>query len=188
MFPNGRSVMKERSKIIASGLLVAVMAAHARAGNGDANEVPEALKAPAGQVLAVAARGSGAQIYECAAAKDDPMHFSWTLKAPEATLRSKSGKPLGKHYAGPTWEGTDGSKVIGELVAKVDSPDAASIPWLLLRAKSTSGSGIFGAISSIQRLRTVGGKPPASGCDKDRSGKEARVPYSADYLFYAPTP
>jgi hypothetical protein len=181
--------MKERSILgAASGLLIAMMAGHASAGGLDTSAVPEALKVPAGQVLAISVRAAGAQIYACTADKDDPTRFSWTLKAPEATLRDKSGKPLGKHYAGPTWEAADGSKVVGEVVAKTDAPDAAAIPWLLLRAKSTSGTGIFSTIASIQRLRTVGGKAPANGCDKDRSGKEARVSYSAQYLFYTAQP
>jgi len=180
--------MKERDILgVACGLLMAVMAEQASAG-GQVRAVPEELKVPAGQVLAISARAVGAQIYACTADKDDPTRFSWILKAPKATLRDKSGKPLGKHYEGPTWEAADGSKVVGEVVAKTDAPDPGAIPWLLLRAKSTSGTGIFSTVASIQRLRTVGGKPPADGCDKDRSGKEARVSYSAQYLFYTARP
>jgi hypothetical protein len=166
-------------------LLTMTVAVHAHAGGqGAADAVPDGLQPAAGQVLALEARATGVQIYECKAAKDDPVQFSWTLKAPEADLKDPSGKPVGKHYAGPTWEASDGSKVMGEVVAKRDAPDAGSIPWLLLRAKSTSGSGVFGAIASIQRLRTVGGSPPANGCDSSQSGKELRVPYSAVYRFY----
>jgi hypothetical protein len=180
--------MKERSILVAaSGLLIAAMTGLANADDA-ATSAPAALKAPAGQVLAISARGAGVQIYTCTADKDDPTRFSWTLKAPEATLRDKSGKLLGKHYAGPTWEATDGSKVVGDVAAKDAGPDASAIPWLLLRAKSTSGTGIFSAVASIQRLRTVGGKAPANGCDQGQSGKEARVPYSAEYLFYTARP
>ncbi|HWJ34508.1 MAG TPA: DUF3455 domain-containing protein [Steroidobacteraceae bacterium] len=182
--------MKERSAVLASGLLAVLVASPAGAGTGHVGTktVPDELKAPAGQVLAISARAVGVQIYECAAAKDDPTQFLWTLKAPEAELRYRSGKPLGKHYAGPTWEAGDGSKVVGELVAKRDAPDGTAIPWLLLRAKSTSGTGVFTAVASIQRLRTVGGKAPASGCDRTQAGREARVSYSAEYLFYAAGP
>jgi Protein of unknown function (DUF3455) len=176
--------MKELSTAVVSVLLIALIAGHARARDVDSNTVPEALKAPAGQVLAISAHAVGVQIYECMAAKEDPTHFSWTLKAPEAELRDRSGKRLGKHYAGPTWEASDGSKVVGEVLAKSDAPDATAIPWLLLRAKSTSGTGVFSTVLSIQRLRTVGGKPPATGCDQTQSGKEARVSYSAEYRFY----
>jgi Protein of unknown function (DUF3455) len=167
----------------ASTLLTTMVAAHAAAEAG-IDAIPEALRPPAGQVLALEARATGVQIYECKAAKDDASQFSWTLKAPEADLKDRSGKAVGKHYAGPTWEAGDGSKVIGELVAKHDAPGASAIPWLLLRAKSTSGSGIFSAIASIQRLQTSGGAAPASGCDSSQSGKESRVQYSAVYRFY----
>src|SRR5260221_1354760 len=167
----------------ASALLAAMVATPAVAETGT-DEIPDGMRPPAGQVLALATRATGVQIYECKAAKDNPAQFSWTLKAPEAELKDLSGKPVGKHYAGPTWEASDGSKVMGEVVAKRDAPDATSIPWLLLRAKSTSGSGIFSAIASVQRLQTSGGSPPASGCDSSQSGRESRVPYSAVYRFY----
>jgi hypothetical protein len=187
-FVRAEYLMKERSIMVAAaGLLIAAMAGLAN-GDDAATNAPEALKAPAGQVLALSARAAGVQIYACTADKDDPTRFSWTLKAPEAALRDKSGQPLGKHYAGPTWEATDGSKVIGDVVAKDAGPDPAAIPWLLLRAKSTSGTGVFSAVASIQRLRTVGGKAPANGCDQAQSGKETRVPYSAEYLFYTAQP
>jgi hypothetical protein len=130
----------------------------------------------------------GVQIYECTAGKDDSMRYSWTLKGPEAELRDKSDRKLGKHYAGPTWEANDGSKVVGDVVARDDGPDGPAIPWLLLRAKSTSGTGVFSAVLSIQRLHTRGGKAPEGGCDQTQSGKEARVPYTADYYFYAARP
>jgi hypothetical protein len=169
-------------------LLIAAMAGMGSAAAVETDAAPQALEAPSDQVLAVAARGVGVQIYECVAAKDDPSHFSWTLKAPEAVLQLASGATLGKHYGGPTWEAADGSKVIGEVVAKLDAPDGTAIPWLLLRAKSTSGPGQFSAIKSIQRLRTVGGKAPATGCDQTQSGKEARVPYSAQYRFFTARP
>jgi hypothetical protein len=164
-------------------LLVATAAAHSGAEPG-IDMIPDGLQPPSGQVLALAVQGTGVQIYECKAAKEDPSRFSWTLKAPEADLKDLSGNFVGKHYAGPTWEASDGSKVVGEVVAKHDAPDPASIPWLLLRAKSTSGSGLFSAIASIQRLQTSGGSAPALKCDNSQSGKESRVPYSALYRFY----
>jgi hypothetical protein len=103
-------------------------------------------------------------------------------------LKASSGKPLGKHYTGPTWEAADGSKVVGEVVAKHDAPDASAIPWLLLRAKSTSGNGIFSVVTFVQRVQTIGGAPPANGCDSSQSGKESRVPYAAVYRFYKAPP
>ncbi|MGA2187382.1 MAG: DUF3455 domain-containing protein [Steroidobacteraceae bacterium] len=180
--------MKLNAQAAWSTLLCVLMARIAGAAGIETPALPQALKVPADQVLAIAARGVGVQIYECVAAQDDPSRYSWTLKAPEAVLRLKSGATLGKHYAGPTWEATDGSRVIGEVAAKLDAPNGTAIAWLLLRAKSTSGAGKFSAITSIQRLRTVGGKAPAAGCDQTRSGQEVRVRYSAEYRFFTARP
>jgi Protein of unknown function (DUF3455) len=145
--------------------------------------IPEVIKAPAGDKLAVTVTAKGVQIYECHAKKDDPTQFEWAFKAPEAELFDASGKKVGKHYGGPTWESLDGSKVIGEVKGKFDSPDG-SIPWLLLAAKKTEGTGVFGKVTSIQRISTEGGKAPAGGCDAAHSGTELRVNYNATYLFY----
>jgi uncharacterized protein (DUF2147 family) len=182
--------MHSTSAGVVAAMLMALLAGDAGAAAaeaGDANPIaiPAALNVPAGQILTLSARGVGVQIYACAAAKQDPTQYSWTLKGPEADLRDPSGKSLGRHYGGPTWEAGDGSKVIGELVAAGDAPEPGAIPWLLLRAKATSGPGVFSHIVSIQRLRTVGGKAPPSGCDQARAGQETRVPYSAEYRFYS---
>jgi uncharacterized protein DUF3455 len=170
--------------ILATGTLFASAASEF----GTAPTVPENLKAPAGQVLTFATHATGVQVYECNANKADPARFEWIFKAPEAELFDSAGKKIGKHYAGPTWESTDESKVVGEVQARDDGPDANAIPWLLLKAKSTSGSGSFGRIQSIQRVRTVGGKAPAQDCRREQAGSELRVPYKATYYFYGARP
>lgn len=103
----------------------------------------------------------------------------------DAQLFDKHGKPFGKHFGGPSWEANDGSRVTGKAVANV-SVDADSIPWLLIKIISHDGNGVLSLATSTQRLNTDGGKAPASGCDASHIGHEVRVPYSADYLFYAP--
>jgi hypothetical protein len=148
--------------------------------------VPDALRVADGERLALQVHGTGVQIYRCDAAKTDPERFEWVLMAPEAELRSSAGVLVGRHYAGPTWEDTDGSTVVGEVVARDPGPDAGAIPWLLLRAKSTSGAGTFAGITHIQRLATVGGNSPAGGCAAAQSHTMLRVPYQADYRFYSP--
>lgn len=148
--------------------------------------VPPALKTPPNETLSIAAHGAGVQIYVCELGP--AATFAWTLKAPEAQLRYEAGKELGKHYAGPTWEADDGSKVVGEVVAHEAGPDPDAVAWLLLRARSTSGVGVFSGITSIQRLHTAGGKAPSAGCEKNYLGTEVRVAYSADYYFYTARP
>jgi hypothetical protein len=150
--------------------------------------VPAALAVPATQTLVRRFRVQGVQIYDCKASHDDPTRFEWTFRAPEAELRDAHGRLIGRHYAGPTWEALDGSKIVGEVAARAESPDPTAIPWLLVRAKSTAGQGIFGATASVQRLDTGGGKAPASGCDQGQLGREARVPYTANYFFYDARP
>jgi hypothetical protein len=146
--------------------------------------VPDNLKVPAGNVMLLEAYATGVQIYVCKARADDPNAFEWTFKAPEAELRNDDGENIGKHYAGPSWEGNDGSKVIGEAIESAKSPDASAIPWLLLRVKAHEGSGAFSTVTYVQRLETNGGGAPSDGCDQSAASAERRVDYTATYAFY----
>lgn len=148
-----------------------------------AQQVPQQLQPPANEKLLLQVHARGDQVYIC---KSDAGQFTWTLKAPDAQLFDKDGKSFGKHFAGPSWEASDGSRVTGKAVANTPSPDADSIPWLLVNIISHDGSGVLSKATTIQRLNTKGGKAPASGCDASRVGQEVRVSYSADYLFYTP--
>lgn len=148
-----------------------------------AAQVPPQLQLPANEQLLLQVHAKGDQVYTC---KADAAQFTWTLKAPDAQLFDENGKHFGKHFAGPSWEANDGSRVTGKAVANAPSPDPNSIPWLLINVVSHEGSGVLSRATTIQRLNTKGGKPPASGCDASRVGQEARASYSADYLFYAP--
>lgn len=164
-------------------LLLAVLglapAAHAVA------QTPNSIRAPAGEDLVLKAHGSGVQIYVCREASDGQAR--WILKAPDAVLRDGKGAAIIHHYAGPTWKHKDGSTVTGKAVAHADSPDPGSIPWLLLAATEHSGTGILARVTSVQRIHTKGGQPPAAdSCDGSKLGAEARSAYSADYYFYSP--
>jgi len=148
-------------------------------------EVPDALKAPAGEQVVFVAHAAGSQIYTCSKADDGKPQ--WTLKAPEAQLRDTKGRLIGHHAAGPSWKHIDGSSVTGKMVAKAPSPDAGSIPWLLLTVVSRQGTGAFARVTSIQRVHTKGGlAPPAEKCDPSKPGAETWIPYTADYYFFAP--
>ena len=170
---------------VATTSLLALLAACASTGMSPM--IPDSLKAPPTQLLALETRATGVQIYECRASKDNAARFEWVFIAPEAELFDNAGVKVGKHYAGPTWEAIDGSKVVGEVKARDDGPDPNAIPWLMLTAKSTSGSGMLNKTVTIQRVATDGGKAPAD-CGKADAGKEARVPYKAIYNFYIAKP
>jgi hypothetical protein len=150
-----------------------------------APQVPEALMVSADEQLAVSMLAEGVQIYQCQPSADDNSKFVWTFSAPEAVLYDSEHNELGKHYAGPTWEANDGSKVVGEVKARADAPTAGTIPWLLLTAKSNEGAGTFSDVTSIHRVETTGGQAPTEGCDQAHQNEEARAPYTAVYYFYA---
>ncbi len=62
-------------------------------GKGPARpEVPESLKAPAGEELILAAHATGTQVYVCEPGADQK--FGWVFKAPEAEL--KAGRTEGR--------------------------------------------------------------------------------------------
>lgn len=148
-----------------------------------AQQVPPQLQPPASEQLLLQVHAKGDQVYIC---QEGATQFAWALRAPDAQLFDKDGKPFGKHSAGPAWQANDGSRVTGKAVANAPSPDPDSVPWLLVNVVSHDGTGVLSRATTIQRLNTKGGKAPASGCDSVHAGQEVRVPYSADYLFYAP--
>jgi hypothetical protein len=148
-----------------------------------AQQVPEALQPPANEQQVLQLHAKGDQVYSC---KVDGPQPGWTLKAPDAQLFDKDGKVFGKHFAGPSWQASDGSRVAGKAAANAPSPEADSIPWLLVKVVSREGEGVLARVTSVQRINTKGGKAPASGCDAAHAGQEVRVAYSADYVFFAP--
>jgi hypothetical protein len=128
---------------------------------------------PGNHELLLVAKGDGAQIYTCTDGK-------WTLKAPDAKLLDQEGAVIGIHSAGPTWKLTDGSEVKGKAIASQPSPDTGSIPWLLIQAVPSSGSGQFADVDYIRRTETHGGAAPQEAC----TSGETKVPYTATYSFY----
>jgi hypothetical protein len=144
--------------------------------------LPANLQPPdAPSVLTILA-AKGVQIYECRARKDQPGAAEWAFVAPEAELFDGQGRRVGKHYAGPSWEADDGSKLAGSVKARADAPNADSIPWLLLSVRSVGAEGAFSKATYIQRINTLGGQPPAAdACTPATLGKVERVGYTADY-------
>ena len=141
----------------------------------DLGDFPK-LQAPEGHKVAFVAYAEGVQIYRSNGT-------SWTFVGPEALLYSgddEDAEPVGIHYGGPTWESASGSKVVAAVVER-GTPDANAIPWLLLRAVANQGPGIFHRVTYIQRVYTTGGLAPV---DPGEFGEEARVPYTAWYVFY----
>ncbi|MDF3015380.1 MAG: hypothetical protein K0R44_605, partial [Thermomicrobiales bacterium] len=90
--------------------------------------VPADLMPPASAVLLFELGARGDQIYTCAAKPEDFAAFVWTFKAPQAELFNDRGEVVGCHFAGPTWQGQDGSSVKGAVVARADAPSKNGDP------------------------------------------------------------
>ena len=160
--------------------------------------IPTALAVPSGSALAIHDHGVGTQIYTCTAsggaggaggaagsgADAGAITYSWVLKGPNAILSDADFAQVGTHGVGPTWTSSDGSMISGTKVAQAAGSASDAVPWLLLKATSTGGAGVFANITSVQRLNTAGGVAPATGCGSTTVSSETSVNYSADYYFY----
>src|SRR5947207_7727947 len=139
-------------------------------------EVPASIAAP-GETVVATWHAEGAQVYECKAAADGKL--AWAFREPIATLLA-DGKTVGRHYAGPNWEHSDGSAVTGKAAGNAPGATANDIPWLKLSVVSSRGSGTLTGVTTVQRIKTQGGKLDGA-CD--RAGSFRSAPYSAEYVF-----
>jgi Protein of unknown function (DUF3455) len=183
MSREGRNMSKTR-KFTAFLLVLFVAAGACARPSRSIVEVPDKLKAGANESVAMIIPAKGVQIYECRAKKDQAGGYEWAFVAPEADLFDARGNRIGRHYAGPHWESTDGSKILGTVKERIDAPVANAIPWLLLAARSVGPEGSFSKVTSIQRVNTVGGVAPTAGCSRATAGTPARINYTADYYFF----
>jgi len=158
-----------------AAVLLAVLLLPACSERDDDPGIPASVQVPAGNALKVRYHGVGMQVYTWSATA-----ASWGAPKPIATLFL--GEALSAtHFEGPTWQHADGSKVVGAKLASV-TVGATAIPWLLLKAASASGPGLFADVTYVQRLNTKGGLAPAGSGSTD--GAQIQVHYEADYLFY----
>jgi Protein of unknown function (DUF3455) len=144
----------------------------------------------------------GTQNYVCVATGSG---LAWRFAGPQATLFPSSGFPqqATTHFLSPnpeeagmaraTWQSSsDSSRVWARATQIVDDPaiiGTGNIPWLLLqRVGASRGPGGGSQLSQttwIQRVNTVGGVAPATGCSESiHAGALALVPYSTDYVFF----
>jgi uncharacterized protein DUF3455 len=138
--------------------------------------IPDAIAAP-GETVVLTLHAEGAQVYECKAGTEGKL--AWAFREPIATLLL-DGKTVGRHYAGPNWEHSDGSAVVGKAVGNAPGATPNDIPWLKLEVTSHRGSGTLSGVTTVQRINTQGGKLDG-GCDG--AAKLQSAPYSADYVF-----
>lgn len=145
--------------------------------------IPETIQVPSGNKAMMTVHAKGDQVYQCTMDKGS---YAWVLQAPDAGLFDDQGLRVGSHYAGPTWQYKDGSRVVGRVLKKIEAASENSIAWLLVEIVAHKGKGALSDVTYINRINTQGGLAPASGCDPNHLGAEARSAYTADYVFYAP--
>lgn len=150
----------------------------------DQSTLPDAVKVPAGNKVAMETVGVGEITYECRDKKDAAGQFEWVFVGPDAVLNDRSGKAVGKYFGPPaTWQSSDGSKVTATQVA-VSPTSAGNIPLQLVKANPATGNGAMTGVTFIQRVATKGGVAPATACDATSKGKKEIVKYQADYIIY----
>lgn len=148
--------------------------------------LPDAVKVPAGQRVAMETVGVGQITYECRAKANSADVAEWVFVGPQAALNDRSGKTVGSYFGPPaTWAALDGSKLTGAQVA-VAPAGAGNIPLQLVKANAAMGSGAMTGVSFIQRVATKGGVAPLSACTTLTIGQRQTVAYQADYIFWKP--
>jgi hypothetical protein len=138
------------------------------------------LKAPPpGAVEVLRLYGQGTQIFRC---ESQAAGLRWVYRLPDAELRDAAGNLMVRHGVNMSFEHVDGSRLFGEIVDHVPSPNENSLPWLLLTTREY-GKGALTGITYVERIDTVGGMPPAS-CNPGELNLVLRVPFSADFVFF----
>ena len=169
--------------------------------------VPANIQVPAGNKFFLVGHGAGTQNYICL--PSGTAGVKYTLFTPQATLFNDDDKQITTHFFSPnpdedgtiraTWQHSrDTSAVWAKLAPDGTSIDPAfvapdAIPWLLLEVvgdtEGPTGGHKLTATTFIQRLNTSGGVAPSTGCNSFADvGKQAFVPYTADYFFYKKAP
>ena len=175
--------------------------------------VPDTIKVESGNRAFFVGHALGTQNYVCL---PSGAGVAYQLFTPEATLFNDHGRQLTTHFFSPnlnpnpgldpeelrairaTWEdsrdtSTVWAKVTGSATSTSDPTfvKAGAVAWVRLEVvghlEGPTGGDRLTETTFIQRLNTVGGVPPSTGCASSADiGTEAFMPYTADYFFFRP--
>ena len=189
------------------GLMGAGQAAHAK--HVKPPSVPANLEVPAGNTAFLVGHATGTQNYVCLPSGTG---FAYVLFTPEATLFDKHNRQIITHFSSPnlapdrgetagtirvTWQDSDTSTFWGKVnqgdsATHASNPDfvaVGAIAWLKVTRVGAqdgpTGGDTLSDTTFIQRVNTSGGLAPADCTSAADVGKEAFVPYKADYFFYS---
>jgi hypothetical protein len=163
--------------------------------------VPHNIQVPKGNVAFLEGHGVGTQNYICLPADSGGVAFK--LFTPQATLFDDVNGQVTTHFFSPnpfenstirvTWQHSqDTSTIWAKLVDLSSNPGFVAedaVAWLLLEVVGAqdgpTGGATLTATTFVQRLNTSGGLAPSTGCASPTDiGKQAFVPYTADYFFF----
>jgi hypothetical protein len=148
------------------------------------DSLPDAVKVPAGNKVAMETVGVGEITYECRDKANAPGMTEWVFVGPKAALNDRSGKLVGTYYGPPaTWESLDGSKLTATQLA-VAPAGAGNLPYQLVKANPAVGAGVMLGVTHIQRVALKGGVAPSTICTLANKGAKEVVKYQADYIFW----
>lgn len=155
----------------------------------DQSALPQAVRVPAGNQVALELVGKGDSVFECQTlgVGTAAISHAWGFARADAKLFDRAGTQVGRYTAPPaTWDITAGANVTAKPLAT--APAAPNqLPLQMLQADVATGSlGTFKGVTYVQRVNIQGGMAPTAKCDWLNDRQRVSVPYQADYIFYKP--
>lgn len=175
------------ASVIATAAMLAACGSMPAGSSFSQAALPTTIQVPSGHQVAWETVGMGDITYECRDKANAAGQTEWVFVGPEAVLKSRAGKPVGRYYGPPaTWEALDGSKLTATQLAVAPS-GPGNLPYQLVKANPAMGSGDLVGVSYIQRVALQGGTAPTDKpCTSATKGQKATVKYQADYIFWKP--
>ena len=195
---NGTTITRQSIKALSliTAFTLLTTSAHASRRDDRTRTIPSEIDVPEEAVLFLVGHGFGTQNYVCL---PSGAGVAFALFTPEATLFNDRSQQLTTHFFSPnpqekgtiraTWEHSFDTSMVWGAVTRQVVVREDSIPWLRVDVKGAAAGPTGGRTLTpakfIQRINTVGGLAPSTGCSSAADvGAKAFVPYSADYLFY----
>lgn len=195
-----RTILLAAIAVVLALAFVAPAPQVARADRITPPPVPGNLVVPPGNQVFFTGHAIGTQNYICL---PSGAGFSWTFLGPQATLFDDEDEQVITHFLSPnpdeggtaraTWlHSRDSSSVWAAAIQSSTDPAfvaPGAIPWLLLRVLGSqdgpTGGSKLSPTTYIQRVNTVGGVAPSTGCAALTDvGQRRLVAYEADYFFF----
>ncbi len=185
----------------------------APAGEVTPPAVPDKLQVPEGAEAVLIGHARGTQNYVClpsgagfawtlftpeaTLSRDSGKQIITHFFAPNPCEPNSNGRVVANGTIRAAWQYLDTSTVwafttLAHTATRATDPDfvkEGAVAWLLLTVSGAkdgpTGGDTLTNTSFIQRVNTVGGLAPSTGCSQvEDVGKEAFMPYRADYVFY----